>query len=78
MTKADIVELIADKTDMAKKEVRDLVECVLEIMKDGLENEPCLKISGFGKFEIKQKRPRKGRNPQTGEDLVIEGRRVLT
>jgi integration host factor subunit alpha len=78
MTKADIVERIMTSTGSSKMESFDMFELVFSIMKSTLENGEDIKISGFGKFEVKQKQGRRGRNPQTGEDLTIEARRVLT
>ncbi|MDR3579961.1 MAG: integration host factor subunit alpha [Oryzomonas sp.] len=78
MTKADIVERIMTSTGFSKMESFDMFELVFSIMKSTLENGEDIKISGFGKFEVKQKQGRRGRNPQTGEDLTIEARRVLT
>lgn len=78
MTKADIVERIYEKVGFSKKEATDIVESIFEIIKKRLENGEKVKISGFGNFVINAKRPRKGRNPQTGEEIVISGRRVLS
>lgn len=78
MTKADIAEIIYSELGFTKKESIDLLEAVLAIMKKTLESGKNLKISGFGNFEVKQKRDRKGRNPQTGEAITIEARRVTT
>ena len=78
MTKADIVERIMTTTGFSRMESFDMFELVFSIMKDTLEDGEAIKISGFGKFEVKQKKDRRGRNPQTGEDLTIEARRVLT
>ncbi|MBI3249585.1 MAG: integration host factor subunit alpha [Deltaproteobacteria bacterium] len=78
MTKADIVERIYEKVGFSKKEATDIVESIFEIIKTRLENGEKVKISGFGNFVINAKRPRKGRNPQTGEEIVISGRRVLS
>ncbi len=78
MTKADIVERIYEKVGFSKKEATDIVESIFEIIKGRLENGEKVKISGFGNFVINAKRPRKGRNPQTGEEIVISGRRVLS
>jgi integration host factor subunit alpha len=78
MTKADIVERIYEKVGFSKKEATDVVESIFEIIKGRLENGEKVKISGFGNFVINAKRPRKGRNPQTGEEIVSSGRRVLT
>lgn len=78
MTKADIVERIYEKVGFSKKEATDIVESIFEIVKRRLESGEKVKISGFGNFVINSKRPRKGRNPQTGEEIVISGRRVLS
>jgi len=78
MTKADIVERIYEKVGFSKKEATEVVESIFEIVKKHLELQEKVKISGFGNFVVHEKRPRKGRNPQTGEDIVISGRRVLT
>ncbi|TMA58059.1 MAG: integration host factor subunit alpha [Deltaproteobacteria bacterium] len=78
MTKADIVERIYEKVGFSKKEATDVVESIFEIIKGHLEEGEKVKISGFGNFVINAKRPRKGRNPQTGEEIVISGRRVLS
>jgi integration host factor subunit alpha len=66
MTKADLVEM------------KDIVEAVFKILKDSLKNGEKIKISGFGNFSVRVKRPRRGRNPQTGDDIEISARRVLT
>jgi integration host factor subunit alpha len=78
MTKGDIVERIYEKIGFSKREANDIVESIFEIIKRRLENGEKVKISGFGNFVVNQKRPRKGRNPQTGEEIIICGRRVLT
>jgi integration host factor subunit alpha len=78
MTKADIVECIQTNTGISKKESYDMLETVLSIMKDTLASGEEIKVSGFGIFEVRQKRERKGRNPQTGEAMTITARRILT
>jgi len=78
MTKADIFERVQSETDFNKKESAEMVEAVFAIMKSTLESGESLKISGFGSFIVKQKADRRGRNPQTGEALTIEARRILT
>jgi len=77
VTKADIVEKIHTTTRLSKKESFEMLEAVFSIMKSTLESGEHFKISGFGTFEIKQKRDRKGRNPQTGETITIKARRIL-
>jgi len=78
VTKADIVDRIHEQIGFSKKEASDLVEGIFEILKSALENGEKVKISGFGNFVISEKRPRRGRNPQTGDEITITGRRVLT
>ncbi len=78
MTKADIVARIYEKVGFSKKEAADVVEAVFEIIKSCLEKGEKVKISGFGNLVVNSKRPRKGRNPQTGEEMIIVGRKVLT
>jgi len=78
MTKADLVRIICDKMGFALKESTEIVEQVFDILKEALEGGEKVKISGFGNFVVRQKRPRKGRNPQTGQKLLISGRRVVT
>jgi integration host factor subunit alpha len=78
MTKADIVEKIHTKIGFSKNVSSDLLENLLSIMKNSLEDGEKIKIAGFGNFEVKQKKDRTGRNPQTGDALTIEARKVLT
>jgi integration host factor subunit alpha len=78
MTKADIVERIYERVGFSKKEATEVVESLFEIVKAKLEQGEKVKISGFGNFLVHEKRPRKGRNPQTGEEITISGRKVLT
>ena len=78
MTKPDIVEKVYEKGGLSKKESAEMVEEVLELIKVTLESGEKIKIAGFGNFVVKDKKDRKGRNPQTGEALTIRARRVLT
>jgi integration host factor subunit alpha len=78
LTKIDIVEKIHNELDFTKKESSDIFESVLSLIKSTLEAGEDIKISGFGNFEVKQKKDRKGRNPATGEDLTIEARRIIS
>ena len=78
MTKADIVARIYEKVGFSKKDATDVVEATFEIIKACLEKGDKVKLSGFGNFIVNTKRPRKGRNPQTGEEITIVGRKVLT
>ena len=81
MTKAEIVECIYEKIEkdgFSKKDAAEVVESIFEIIKGHLEHGEKVKISGFGNFVVHSKRPRKGRNPQTGQEITISGRRVLS
>ncbi|MDO8462112.1 MAG: integration host factor subunit alpha [Deltaproteobacteria bacterium] len=78
MTKAEIIEAIYSKIGFSKKESADIVELVFDTIKETLEKGEKIKISGFGNFVVRQKRPRIGRNPQTGEEIEISARKVLT
>jgi len=78
MTKADIFEKVQEGIGMTRKESAEMVEAVISIMKSTLETGENLKISGFGSFVVKKKADRRGRNPQTGESITIEARRILT
>jgi integration host factor subunit alpha len=78
MTKADIVQAVYTRLGgFSKKESADLVDLVFETMKETLGRGEKIKISGFGNFVLRDKRQRQGRNPQTGEPIVITERRVL-
>jgi integration host factor subunit alpha len=79
MTKADIVDKVCEQVGgFSKKEAADLVDQVFDTMKAVLESGEKIKISGFGNFVVREKKPRPGRNPQTGQEITIEARRVLT
>ena len=78
ITKADIIEKVYQKIGFSKKEASELVEMVFGQLKDTLCDGEKVKISGFGNFIVRQKKSRVGRNPQTGEQITISARRVLT
>jgi integration host factor subunit alpha len=79
MTKADIVETVYEKVGgFSKKEAAEIVETVFDTIKVTLERGEKIKISGFGNFVVRDKNSRTGRNPQTGEEITITARRVLT
>ncbi len=78
MTKADIIERIYEKVGgFSKKEAAEIVETVFNVMKQTLATSEKIKISGFGNFVVKSKKERIGRNPQTGQPIVIDERHVL-
>ena len=79
MTKSEIVSAVYSKVGgFSKKEAADIVELVFETVKETLGRGEKIKISGFGNFVLRDKRQRRGRNPQTGQPLTITERRVLT
>jgi len=78
VTKADIVERIQNSTRMTKKDAGEAVECFFDTLKATLESGETIKIARFGNFEVKSKTARRGRNPQTGNEITIESRQVLT
>ncbi len=77
MTKVDIVENLYDKVGFSKKELTQIVDSVFDIIKETLQREDKVLISGFGNFVIRNKRARRGRNPQTGSEMKISARRIL-
>lgn len=77
ITKAEIVEILCEKTLFTRHESAELLEQVFAIMKETLEKGEKIKISGFGNFIVREKRPRQGRNLKTGEEITIMARRVL-
>jgi len=78
LTKANIVEAVAEQTGYTKNQSSEIVETLLEIIKRTLESGKDVMISGFGKFCVKMKTGRRGRNPSTGKDMILEPRRVVT
>ena len=78
MTKADLIENVYLKTGFSKKESAEIVESVFDLIKSTLEKGEKIKIAGFGNFVVKEKSTRRGRNPQTGEEIEISSRRILT
>ena len=77
LTKAEIVEAIYEKTDKNRADVRNVVEKLLDIMKQAIKKDNALLLSGFGKFEAYDKNARKGRNPQTDESIMLDARKVV-
>jgi integration host factor subunit alpha len=77
LTKEKIIDSIYNQVGLSKSQSRSVVERLLEIMKQSLENGEDILISGFGKFVVKEKSARRGRNPQTTEDLQLRARRVV-
>ncbi len=78
LTKAQVAESIQNQIGVSRKESVELLETLLELMKKSLESGDDILISGFGKFSVKQKAKRKGRNPATGDDLILPSRKVVS
>lgn len=77
LTKADLIDSVQSSLDMPRHRCSQVVESMLEIIKKTLEKDEDILISGFGKFCVKDKRKRRGRNPATGEDLMLDARKVV-
>lgn len=78
LTKAHIVEAISQQNNFTKKKSTDTVETILEFIKSGLVSGEDVLISGFGKFCVREKQERRGRNPATGESIILPPKRVVT
>ena len=78
LTKAELADLLFEQVGLNKREAKDMVECFFEEIRLALERGDCVKLSGFGNFQIRTKAPRPGRNPRTGESIPIRERRVVT
>ncbi len=76
MTKADIVEEIATKTGLTRKDAEDIVENFLSVVKNSLKQGKHIEIRGFGTFKVVARKPRIARNPRTGEKVPLPGRKV--
>ncbi len=78
LTKADMAEKLFEELGLNKREAKELVEQFFEEMRGALETGGQVKLSGFGNFDLRDKSPRPGRNPKTGEEIPISARRVVT
>ena len=78
LTKAQVVESIQNQTGFPMNKSSEIVETLLEIIKRTLTSGEDVLVSGFGKFSVREKKERKGRNPATGEDMMLEPRKVVT
>lgn len=78
LTKADMVDRLFDELGLNKREAKELVEQFFEELSQALADGQFVKLSGFGNFELRDKRQRPGRNPKTGEEIPISARRVVT
>ena len=78
LTKAQIIEAVSNQIGYTKNYSSEIVEILLELIKSSLESGDDVLISNFGKFCVKEKRERKGRNPATGDDMMMKPRKVVT
>ena len=78
MTKAEIAKAVHERVGLSKKESAQIVDSVLDTVRQALEQGEDVKLSGFGHFMVRAKRARRGRNPKTGEEITITPRKVVT
>jgi len=78
VTKAEIAKVVHERVGLSKKESGQIVDVVLDVVRKALEQGEDVKLSGFGHLIIRNKRPRRGRNPKTGDEITISSRRVVT
>ena len=78
LTKADIIQSIADQIGLTNNKSSELTETLLEIIKRALASGENVLVSGFGKFSVNEKRERKGRNPATGDGMMLRPRSIVT
>jgi len=78
LTKADMAEHLFEELGLNKREAKDMVEMFFEEIRTSLEDGQQVKLSGFGNFDLREKKQRPGRNPKTGEEIPISARRVVT
>ncbi|WP_432698071.1 integration host factor subunit alpha [Marinobacterium sp. YM272] len=78
LTKADMAERLFEELGLNKREAKDMVESFFEEIRSSLASNEHVKLSGFGNFDLRDKRQRPGRNPKTGEEVPISARRVVT
>ena len=78
LTKAELAELLFERVGLNKRESKDIVDTFFEEIRDNLARGVAVKLSGFGNFQVRDKPPRPGRNPKTGEEIPISARTVVT
>jgi len=78
VTKAEIAKVVHERVGLSKKESGQIVDVVLDVVHKALEKGEDVKLSGFGHFMVRNKRPRRGRNPKTGDEITISSRRIVT
>jgi integration host factor subunit alpha len=78
LTKAEMAERLFDDLGLNKREAKEMVEGFYEEIRNSLASNQQVKLSGFGNFDLREKKQRPGRNPKTGEEIPISARRVVT
>ena len=78
LTKAEMAQLLCSELGVNKREARQIVEAFFDLMRGALGDGELVKLSGFGNFNLRQKKSRPGRNPKTGQEIPITARRVVT
>lgn len=78
LTKADIADRLFEEVGLNKREAKEFVDAYFETIRTALEDGDNVKLSGFGNFQLREKKQRPGRNPKTGEEIPISARRVVT
>ncbi|HZS81195.1 MAG TPA: integration host factor subunit alpha [Herbaspirillum sp.] len=78
LTKAELAELLFEQVGLNKREAKDMIETFFGEIRNALERGEAVKLSGFGNFQLRDKPQRPGRNPKTGEEILITARRVVT
>jgi DNA-binding protein HU-beta len=77
MNKSDLIKIMSDKTNVSQEKSKETLELILDMIKGGLEKDGKVMLSGFGSWEIKQRKEKKGRNPKTGEVIIIPPRKNI-
>ncbi len=78
LTKAEMAERLFENVGLNKREAKEFVDAFFEVVRESLERGEQVKLSGFGNFDLREKKQRPGRNPKTGEEIPISARRVVT
>lgn len=78
LTKADLADNLSSKFNLSKNDAKQFIDLLFEELRTSLSKGEEIKLSGFGNFEIRDKNPRPGRNPRTGEEILVTARRVVT
>ncbi|PYZ98433.1 DNA-binding protein [Alteribacter lacisalsi] len=76
MNKTELINAVSEKTELSKKDATNAVDAVFDVITDSLQNSEKVQLIGFGNFEVRERAARKGRNPQTGEEIEIPASNV--